>query len=167
MVSFDSRGIAKKAIIVLFNAQFPQKVIYFTPLFLNCDVRYANIMLFVLNWSCKAIIARAISSDNLSDDRAFVPTCKMKWYGRHTGIPRLWTQVLDTELWCWTLDAGLKTLEYELWMLDSGRLFQDSGLWTLDCGCWTPYLGCWALNTGHYRWLFQNGIRAQSLILLN
>ena len=68
---------------------------------------------------------------------------------------------------CWTLDAGLKTLEYELWMLDSGRLFQDSGLWTLDCGCWTPYLGCWALNTGHYRWLFQNGIRAQSLILLN
>ena len=148
MVSFDSRGIAKKAIIVLFNAQFPQKVIYFTPLFLNCDVRYANIMLFVLNWSCKAIIARAISSDNLSDDRAFVPTCKMKWYGRHTGIPRLWTQVLDTELWmldpgCWTQDAGIWTLDARLWTL-------VSGLWTLDAWLWVLDAIPWMLGSEHW-----------------
>ena len=148
MVSFDSRGIAKKAIIVLFNAHFPQKVIYFTPLFLNCDVRYANIMLFVLNWSCKAIIARAISSDNLSDDRAFVPTCKMKWYGRHTGIPRLWTQVLDTELWmldpgCWTQDAGIWTLDARLWTL-------VSGLWTLDAWLWVLDAIPWMLGSEHW-----------------
>ena len=148
MVSFDSRGIAKKAIIVLFNAQFPQKVIYFTPLFLNCDVRYANIMLFVLNWSCKAIIARAISSDILSDDRAFVPTCKMKWYGRHTGIPRLWTQVLDTELWmldpgCWPQDAGIWTLDARLWTL-------VSGLWTLDAWLWVLDAIPWMLGSEHW-----------------
>ena len=38
---------------------------------------------------------------------------------RHTGIPRLWTQVLDAGLWAldagpWTLDAGRYTLDAEL-----------------------------------------------------
>ena len=63
MVSFYSRGMVNM-VIVLFLAQFPQNVIYFTPLFFqffvvcsNYDVRYANIRLFVLDskvnsWSC-------------------------------------------------------------------------------------------------------------------
>ena len=38
--------------------------------------------------------------------------------GGHTGIPRLWTQVLDARIW--TLDSGR-------WALDA-----DTGRWTLD-----------------------------------
>ena len=37
----------------------------------------------------------------------------------HTGIPRLWTQVLDAGLW--TLDSGRWTLDAGPWTLDSGR----------------------------------------------
>ena len=49
----------------------------------------------------------------------------------HTGIPRLWTQMLD---------AGLRTLEHtgipRLWtqMLDAGLRTLDSGRWILDAG---------------------------------
>ena len=41
----------------------------------------------------------------------------------HTGIPRLWTQVLDS----------------------------GAGLLTLDSGCWTLDAGRYALDTGHCR----------------
>ena len=68
-----------------------------------------------------------------------------------TGIPELWTQVLD---------AGLWKLDFGLWNL-------DSGCWTLDPGRWTLHLGRWALGTGHGRWLFQNKIRTQFPILLD
>ena len=37
----------------------------------------------------------------------------------HTGIPGLWTQVLDAGLW--TLDSGRWTLDAGPWTLDSGR----------------------------------------------
>ena len=47
----------------------------------------------------------------------------------HTGIPGLWTQVLDAGLW--TLDSGRWTLDAGPWTLDSGR-------WALDAGPWTP-----------------------------
>ena len=50
----------------------------------------------------------------------------------HTGIPGLWTQVLDAGLW--TLDSGRWTLDVGLWTLDSGRWTLDAGLWTLDAG---------------------------------
>ena len=53
---------------------------------------------------------------------------------RHTGIPGLWTEVLNAGLW--TLDAGLLTL--------------DPGLWTFDAGRWMLHSGRWALGTGHY-----------------
>ena len=43
-----------------------------------------------------------------------------------TGIPGLWTQVLDAGLW--TLDAGLWTLDPGLWILDT----LHAGLWALD-----------------------------------
>ena len=52
----------------------------------------------------------------------------------HTGIPGLWTQVLDAEHG----DAGLLTLEAGLWTRDSGR-------WTLDCGCWALDSERWTL----------------------
>ena len=42
---------------------------------------------------------------------------------RHTGIPGLWTQELDSGRW--TLDAGL-------WTLDSGLSTLGSGHWTLS-----------------------------------
>ena len=41
----------------------------------------------------------------------------------HTGIPGVWTQVLDAGLW--TLGSGL-------WTLDSGRWTLNAGPWTLD-----------------------------------
>ena len=51
----------------------------------------------------------------------------------HTGIPGVWTQVLDAGLW-----------------------IMDVGLWTLDPGLWTVHFGRWALDTGHFfRKLFQ------------
>ena len=53
---------------------------------------------------------------------------------RHTGIPGIWTQQLDAELW--TLDSGRWILDAGLWALDSGRWTLDSGLWTLDSGRW-------------------------------
>ena len=46
----------------------------------------------------------------------------------HTGIPGLWTQVLDGGLW--TLDAGP-------WTLDSRRWTLDATLWTLSSEHWT------------------------------
>ena len=55
----------------------------------------------------------------------------------HTGIPGLWTQVLDAGLW--TLDSGL-------WTLDSGRWTLDSGLWMLDPRRWTLDAGFWMLT---------------------
>ena len=44
----------------------------------------------------------------------------------HTGIPELWTQVLDAGLWMldsgrWTLGVGLWTLGSERWKLDCER----------------------------------------------
>ena len=48
----------------------------------------------------------------------------------HTGIPGVWTQVLDAGLW--TLGSGLWTLDSGRWTLDSGRYTLDAGLWTLD-----------------------------------
>ena len=51
---------------------------------------------------------------------------------RYTGIPGLWTEVLDAGLW--TLDPGRRTLGAGFWMLDPGR-------WTLDAGCWTVDFG--------------------------
>ena len=80
----------------------------------------------------------------------------------HTGIPGLWTQVLDAGLWTldpglWTLDSGCWTLDVRLWTLDSGRWTLYSGrltlearLWTLDSGCRTLDPGCWTLDAG--RW---------------
>ena len=49
---------------------------------------------------------------------------------RHTGIPGLWTEVLN---------AGR-------WALDAGRWTLDSGLSTLDVGCYTLDAGLWALD---------------------
>ena len=46
---------------------------------------------------------------------------------RHTGIPGLWTEVLN-----------------------AGRWTLDPGLWTLDAGRWMLHSGRWALGTGHY-----------------
>ena len=99
----------------------------------------------------------------------------------HTWISGLWTEVLDVGLWTlesgpWMLDAGLWTLDSRLWILDSDLWTLDAGLWTLDDGRWTLdaviwtlklQFGRWALDTGHCRWLFQNRIRTQFLILLH
>ena len=49
---------------------------------------------------------------------------------RHTGVPGLWTQELDTGLWT----------------LNSGRWTPDAGLWTLDPGLWTLSSGLWTLS---------------------
>ena len=49
-----------------------------------------------------------------------------------TGIPGLWTQVLDARPW--TLDSGRWTLNAELATLDPGRWTLDPGPWTLDSG---------------------------------
>ena len=49
---------------------------------------------------------------------------------RHTGIPGLWTQKLDSGLWTQELDSGL-------WTLDPGRWTLDAGFWTLDPRRWT------------------------------
>ena len=77
---------------------------------------------------------------------------------RHTGIPGLWTQVLDAGLWKldsgpwtldtrpWSLDAGLWTLDAGLWTLDSGPWTLDAGRWTLDVACYTFDAGLWALD---------------------
>ena len=59
------------------------------------------------------------------------------------GIPGLWTQELNAELWM--LDSGRWALDAEFWML-------DTGLWMLDSVPLT---------------LLQNRIRTQSLILLD
>ena len=67
-----------------------------------------------------------------------------------------WT--LDARVRHWTPDAGFWTLDSELWVLNSGP-------WTVDAGCWTLHFGRWAMDTGHCRWLFQNRIRTQFLIL--
>ena len=50
----------------------------------------------------------------------------------HTGLPGLWTQVLDAGLWI--LNSGRWTLGAELWTLDSGRWTLDDVLWMLDFG---------------------------------
>ena len=60
------------------------------------------------------------------------------------------------------LDSGRKC-----WTLDSKRWTLDTGLWTLESGSWTLHFRRWALDTGHCRWLFQNRIRTQFLILLD
>ena len=79
---------------------------------------------------------------------------------RHTGIPELSTQVLDSGLWTldswhwtldsgrWTLDSGRWVLVAEFWMLDSGRSILGAGLWMLDSGCWTLDAGLWMLDPG-------------------
>ena len=54
---------------------------------------------------------------------------------RHTGIPGLWTKVLNAGRW--TLDAGLLTLDAGPWTLDSRRWTLDATLWTLGSGHWT------------------------------
>ena len=51
-----------------------------------------------------------------------------------TGIPELWTQVLDAGLW--RLDYGSCTLESGRWTLDAGRWTLDAGRYTLDAGLW-------------------------------
>ena len=43
----------------------------------------------------------------------------------HTGIPGIWTQVLDAGFW--TLDSGQWTLGAGLWTLNHGHLTLDSG----------------------------------------
>ena len=48
----------------------------------------------------------------------------------HTGIPGLWTQVLDAGLW--TLDSGSWDLNSAPWTLDPGRYTLVTGLWRLD-----------------------------------
>ena len=53
----------------------------------------------------------------------------------HTGIPWLWTQVLDAGLW--TLDFGRWTLDAGFWTLDAGRWTLDAILCTLGFGHWT------------------------------
>ena len=58
---------------------------------------------------------------------------------RHTGIPGLLTQVLDSGLW--TLDSGHWTLDARLWTV-------DAGLWTLDYECWTLDAELWMLDSG-------------------
>ena len=73
--------------------------------------------------------------------------------GRHTGIPGIWTQVLDAGLWTlasrrWTLDAGRWTLDPGCWTLDARPQTLDSGRWTLDATLWR-------LGSGH-RTLFEN-----------
>ena len=55
-----------------------------------------------------------------------------------TGIPELWTQVLD---------AGLWRLDYGSWTLESGRWTVDVGRWTLDVGRYTLDAGLWILDT--------------------
>ena len=55
-----------------------------------------------------------------------------------TGIPELWTQVLD---------AGLWRLDYGSWTLESGRWTLDAGRWTLDAGRYTLDAGLWILDT--------------------
>ena len=55
-----------------------------------------------------------------------------------TGIPELWTQVLDAGLW--KLDFGLWNLESGLWMLDAGPWTLDATPWTLGSGYWTRSL---------------------------
>ena len=72
---------------------------------------------------------------------------------RHTGIPELSTQVLDSGLWTldswhWALDSGRWVLVAEFWMLDSGRSILGAGLWMLDSGCWTLDVGLWTLDSG-------------------
>ena len=85
----------------------------------------------------------------------------------HTGIPKLWTQKLDSRRWTldagswtldagsWTLDAGLFTLNSGLWALDSGRWTLDSARWILDARLWTLDSGCWTLDSG--RWNLDAG----------
>ena len=52
-----------------------------------------------------------------------------------TGIPELWTQVLDSGLW--TLYSGRLTLDAVLWTLDSGRWTLGATLKKLGTGHWT------------------------------
>ena len=76
MVSFDSRGMVNKVIVLLLE-QFSQKAIYFTP---------AQIMMLVMLTSCfsflidvaRSVIDIAISSGDLLDNRSILPMCKMK-----------------------------------------------------------------------------------------
>ena len=74
---------------------------------------------------------------------------------RHTGIPGLWTQVLDAGLWKldsgpWTLDTRPWTLDAGLWTLDAGLWTLDPGLSMLDVGRWTLHATRLTLGSGHW-----------------
>ena len=67
----------------------------------------------------------------------------------HTGIPGVWTQVLDAGLW--TLGSGLWTLDSGRWTLNAGPWTLDGTLWTLGSGHWTLFQKTVSMlqNTGH------------------
>ena len=72
--------------MVFLLAQFLKKAIYFTS---SSFLSSGRILMLDMLTSCfsflihiaRSIIDLAVSSDELSDGRSFVPTCKMKWSG--------------------------------------------------------------------------------------
>ena len=75
-----------------------------------------------------------------------------------------WIFIVTIFYWFFKIDKNiLLSLAYRnAWTLNA-----SVERWTLDSGHWMLHFGRWALNTGHCRWLFQNRVRTQFLILLD
>ena len=46
----------------------------------------------------------------------------------------------------WTMDFGLRTLDYGLWTMDFGLQTLNIGLWTSDFRLWTLDFGLWTME---------------------